>query len=640
MSCSKKFLCLVWGALTRFIYGVGGFNPIVLPISPLIQIVIMERVERLNQHLSDNPVAGVRVGGDLDEIKRRIRSWNEYLHKIVPSRLQRMDIDRPSKEWDNNQFDILVVGFGAAGASAALEAADSGMKVLLVDRFDGGGSTRRSGGVYYAGGGTTAQKDLGIQDTPENMFDYIKQENGGVVDDRTIRDFCFQSPENFRWLENRVGIPFKNQQGERILFETKTSYPPSNVTLYQSGNESAHPYSKNTIPVPRGNRAFGEYLTGNIFFGGFEKSVEDHPNITVKHHCMANKLIMQDENTCTGVSLISLPDWEDLRSIHVMLHEIGSGSPMFDTERTMDLLCKSHEQVMFNKFGITHEIKAPVVLACGGFYFNKEMVEKYAPKYNGLMPLGNLGDDGTGHTMAAEANIALDCMDRCSAWKFINPPLSMVEGVLTNSEGERVGNEDVYGASFADFLVQHHSGKGWLVIDKTIWHEANSDCTNPESGLQQDQQMQGLANLHRNCKQGNSVQELALATGMDVSCLEKTIDKYNHNISLKNDVEFGKDSKFFHRKIEHGPFFAINLNMAGNKYWPTPCMSLGGVKVDGKTGQALSSVNEKVVNGLYAAGRCATGIASNYYVSGFSLADCVFSGRRAGKHASNLKLDH
>ena len=73
--------------------------------------------------------------------------------------------------------------------------------------------------------------------------------------------------------------------------------------------------------------------------------------------------------------------------------------------------------------------------------------------------------------------------------------------------------------------------------------------------------------------------------------------------------------------------------MVGNKYWPTPCMTLGGVKVDGKTGLALRTDRSKV-NGLYVAGRAAVGIASNYYISGLSVADCVFSGRRAGRHAS------
>ena len=55
--------------------------------------------------------------------------------------------------WDI-EADVVVVGFGAAGACAALEAAARGCDVVLLDRFSGGGATALSGGVIYAGGGT------------------------------------------------------------------------------------------------------------------------------------------------------------------------------------------------------------------------------------------------------------------------------------------------------------------------------------------------------------------------------------------------------------------------------------------------------------------------------------------------------
>ena len=58
--------------------------------------------------------------------------------------------------WDR-EFDVVVVGFGAAGSAAALEARSQGAQVLVIDRFGGGGSTARSGGVVYAGGGSAHQ---------------------------------------------------------------------------------------------------------------------------------------------------------------------------------------------------------------------------------------------------------------------------------------------------------------------------------------------------------------------------------------------------------------------------------------------------------------------------------------------------
>lgn len=148
-----------------------------------------------HHHLETSTTAGIRVGS-IDDYMRRIQSWKTYLNETVPNRIANA---RPivGKELNEKVYDVVVVGFGAAGASAALDAADAGKSVLLIDRFDGGGSTRRSGGLYYAGGGTRAQKEAAVEDDPHNMFLYLKKENGGAVDDDTIRRFCEESAQKF-----------------------------------------------------------------------------------------------------------------------------------------------------------------------------------------------------------------------------------------------------------------------------------------------------------------------------------------------------------------------------------------------------------------------------------------------------------
>ena len=341
--------------------------------------------------------------------------------------------------------------------------------------------------------------------------------------------------------------------------------------------------------------------------------------------------------------LTSDPDWFDVASMHVMLHEIGSGSAMFDPTRGIDTRCRELEDELHNTFSSTTQIllKSPsrggVIVSTGGFFFNQAMLNKYAPKYNGYMPLGNMGDDGMGIEMGLEAGCELGQMDRCSAWKFINPPLSFVRGILVNGAGKRVGNEDTYGATFADFLVQEHGGKGWLIIDQDMWDEANWDCMNPESVLQEDQRMQGLANLHKNHKKGDTIEELAQQCDMgDVSVLVNQVNRYNADAKNGDDTEFHKKAQFCVPLMSEGPYYAINLAMVGNKYWPTPSMSLGGIKVEGSTGKAIQQSSGKPISGLYAAGRSCVGIASNYYVSGLSIGDAIFTGRRAGRHCGGL----
>jgi 3-oxo-5alpha-steroid 4-dehydrogenase len=79
--------------------------------------------------------------------------------------------------WDI-QADVVVVGFGAAGACAALEATAAGRDVVVLDRFAGGGATALSGGVIYAGGGTPHQLAAGVRDSPEAMVSYLSLEVG------------------------------------------------------------------------------------------------------------------------------------------------------------------------------------------------------------------------------------------------------------------------------------------------------------------------------------------------------------------------------------------------------------------------------------------------------------------------------
>ena len=119
-----------------------------------------------------------------------------------------MATKQETRKWDA-EVDIIVVGFGGAGASATLEAAQWGASVLVLDSFHGGGATAASGGVVYAGGGTPYQKAAGYEDTVEEMYNYLKQEIGqGVMTDETLRRFCEQSKEDIRWLAE-AGVPFE-----------------------------------------------------------------------------------------------------------------------------------------------------------------------------------------------------------------------------------------------------------------------------------------------------------------------------------------------------------------------------------------------------------------------------------------------
>lgn len=107
----------------------------------------------------------------------------------------------------DKQFDVVVIGFGDAGASAAIEAADGGAKVLVIDTDYGGGASALSAGVVYAGGGTSVQVENRVEDSVDKMYAYLRQEVTSAVEETTLRRFCEQSPQMIEWLKGH-DVPF------------------------------------------------------------------------------------------------------------------------------------------------------------------------------------------------------------------------------------------------------------------------------------------------------------------------------------------------------------------------------------------------------------------------------------------------
>ena len=177
----------------------------------------------------------------------------------------RSAVSEPS--WDA-VADVVVVGFGAAGACAAIEAAEEGVDVLVLDRFTGGGATAISGGVVYAGGGTRHQQAAGVEDSPDQMLAYLRLETAGAVSEETLRSFCDGSAAMLTWLESH-GVPF---EGSRAPY--KTSYPTNKYYLYYSGNELAGPSRAVASPAQRGHRAKGKGTSGKALFGPLRRAVE------------------------------------------------------------------------------------------------------------------------------------------------------------------------------------------------------------------------------------------------------------------------------------------------------------------------------------------------------------------------------
>jgi 3-oxo-5alpha-steroid 4-dehydrogenase len=521
--------------------------------------------------------------------------------------------------WDL-EADVVVVGFGAAGSAAAIEAAQAGADVLVVDRFSGGGATELSGGIVYAGGGTIQQMAAGVHDSADAMFGYLSVEVGDAVSPRTLREFCDGSAGLLAWLVGH-GVPF-----EGSLCPDKTSYPTNRHYLYYSGSELS--FADIAPPAPRGHRVVSRGTSGAVLFDRLASAVAAS-GARVSPQTTATKLITDDGGRVTGVQCLSLrsaPAWA--RTGHRVLHNLGkkpflyAGSFGRRLHRPVAWLEARYARPL--RVGARHG----VVIAAGGFIANRAMVREHAPAYRGGLALGTVADDGSGIALGVAAGGATRFLDRISCWRFITPPSAFLGGIIVDAAGQRICDESRYGAAIGEAMVTKHGRRGWLLLDQPVVEQSRRKL---RSSTLWFQLLQAVYLLTTARVSAPTIEAVAAKAGVDADGLAATLGAYNAAAAAGERDPAGKPAEFV-RELSTPPYSLIDLSIRPRPAYPAPMLTLGGLAVDGDTGQVLRA-DGSAIDGLYAAGRSAVGICSNSYVSGLSLADCVFAGRRAGRHA-------
>ena len=537
-----------------------------------------------------------------------------------------MAAKQENQRW-NAEVDIIVVGFGGAGACAALEAAQQGASVLVLDRFAGGGATAGSGAVIYAGGGTEYQKKAGFDDTPEEMYRYLRQEAGDCISDDTLRRFCNGSVDMIKWLE-KAGVPF---EGSMCPF--KTSYPTDAYYLYFSGSENNGKYKANAKPAPRGHRAKGKGISGLALFHNLEKTVHKNDKIQVSCQTNVQRLVI-DNGRVIGVEgrIIKCTFF---KHIHKILAKINCKATTYmpPAAKLMDITCTLISKTISRPYRA--RAHKGVILSAGGFIFNKEMVKKHNPIFLRCLPLGTYGDDGTGIRLGESAGGVTAYMDKMSAWRFYVPPEALMQGVLVNKQGQRVCAEDLYGGKQGEYVV-NNGGNAYLIIDSDTFKETVSHLGDQCASFQKLTQ---IPSVRITRKKAPTLAKLAKKIGVSPEGLEATMKQYNEIAEKGQPDPLGKMEKRFKPQVKP-PFYALDCSLKSfsdtltKLALPTAALTLGGLVVDEQTGQ-VKGKNGSAIEGLYAAGRNAVGLCSNsYFASGTSIADCVFGGRRAAQHAA------
>ena len=496
-----------------------------------------------------------------------------------------------SAEDSTVEADVVVVGAGGAGMTAAITAAAEGKSVVILESQSmvGGNSVRATGGMNA---GKTVYQD-------ENEFG----ESAGV--EKTLKTAAEKYADN----------------------ETITA-------LAKTVSEQWAAYQAN----PTGYFDSVELMELDTMIGG--KGINDPELVETLCANSADAIDWLDEH---GITLHNVSSFggASVKRIHRPVNAEGKtvsvGSYMIplleencEKAGVQILLNTTANEILTDANGAAVGIKATgstgetvtvnakaVVLTTGGFGANLDMVVKYKPELKGFMTTNAPGIQGQGIEMAEAIGAATVDMDQIQIHPTVeaNTAALITEGlrgdgaILINEEGQRfideVGTRDVVSAA----EIAQTGSYSWLVVD-----QAMVDASSVIQGY---------------IKKGYTVtgatyEELGKAMGVDAAAFAETMEKWNGYVEAKNDPDFGRTS--FANPLNTAPYYAVKVT-AGVHH------TMGGLKINANT-EVLNEKGE-VIPGLFAAGEVTGGVHGANRLGGNAVADFTVFGRIAGAAASD-----
>lgn len=326
--------------------------------------------------------------------------------------------------WDM-ETDVVIIGFGATGACAAIEARTAGADVILFERNSGsGGASGLSGGEIYLGGngGTSVQRAAGFEDTTEDFAAYLKMAGGPCADEAKCDLYAQESVNHFEWLKEQ-GVPYRGN-----YLPGKVIEPMDDSTLIWSGSEAAYPFYTKAKPAPRG------HVIQHMGWGGGRPLVD----------------ILESQARALGAKIVV-----DARAMALVQ----------DGDRIVGAIFRIDNAPVFVR------ARRGVVLATGGFVMNEEMRRKYCPDTFKIQdPIGDK-DDGSGINLGVGAGgeaIHMDQFFTTCPWTI---PESHAKGVFVNIQGQRFINEDCYHGRVSRTAVDQPGNRVYLLLDSAHFQQ-------------------------------------------------------------------------------------------------------------------------------------------------------------------------
>ncbi len=486
--------------------------------------------------------------------------------------------------------DIVVVGAGGAGMTAAIAAANEGKSVVILESQSmvGGNSVRATGGLNAA---KTPAQDENEFNEAAGVEKTLESAASDYADNETITALAKTVSEQWAaYQANPVGYfdSVELMELDTMIGGKGINDPALVETLCSNSADAIVWLSEQGIDLPSVSS-----------FGGASVKRIHRP--------------LDDEGKVVSVGSYMIPRLES------KCKELGV-EVMLNTTATKILTDANGAAVGIEATGkngqtVTVNAKA-VILATGGFGANLDMVVQYKPDLKGFMTTNAAGAQGQGIDMAVAIGAGTVDMDQIQIHPTVeaNTAALITEGlrgdgaILVNAEGNRftdeVGTRDVVSAA----EIAQTGSYSWLVIDQAMVNASSV--------------IQGYITKGYTVT-GSTYAELADAMGVDADAFTATMEKWNACVEAGKDEEFGRTS--FANPLNTAPYYAIKVT-AGIHH------TMGGLTINSDT-QVLAG-DGTVIDGLYAAGEVTGGVHGANRLGGNAVADFTVFGRIAGQQAS------
>ena len=400
--------------------------------------------------------------------------------------------------WDL-ETDVVVVGFGAAGACAGLEAVRAGANVTLFEVTAGsGGTSAMSGGEMYIGGsgGTPIQRSAGFEDQTEDLYQYLLMAGGPNADAAKVRLYADNSLRHFEWLQAQ-GVKYKNSFIPQRIVE-----PSTDDCLIWSGSEEAWPFVEQAKPCPSGHTPQWLGMGGGRYLMDVLAQRVNEAGVDVRYNARVLALIADESNRVHGV-VVRL-----------------DGKDCFVRARKGVILC------------------------AGGFVMNRDMVRRHAPHLlRSQHPIGTV-DDGSGVLLGQSVGGAAINMNEGFVTLPWYPPESLIKGIFVNERGQRFINEDCYHGRVSQHILQQAGNRIFLLQDHDTYAE-------PEFGK--------FSNISI-AAAGETWAEVEKDLELPQGSLVSTVELYNRFAAEGSDPLFRKGRKWL-KPLTTPPFVALDCRI-------------------------------------------------------------------------------